>query len=68
MWYQYFMKSELSPNILYRKTFSFSLTNWFKLKEVALEKGFPNRNLFITTTLKNIMEEHQQAKSNDLEG
>ena len=53
----------------YRKSFTFSPDDWITLKAVALEKGFPNRNLFITTTLKGIMKEHQQqAKSNDLEG
>ena len=56
----------MSASKVYRKSFTFHPIAWEELRQVAIEKGYRSRNQFITTTLKNIMEDHQQAKSHDL--
>ena len=51
---------------LYRKSITFHPDPWEELRQIALEKGYRSRNQFVVSTLKKIIPDHQQAKSQDV--
>ena len=66
------MESIESRNKRHRKSFTFTTGEWQLLKNVAVEKGYKNRNQFLIQTLRRIIADHlqskadlQQAKSHD---
>lgn len=51
---------------LYRKSITFHPIPWEELRQIALEKGYRSRNQFVVSTLKKIIADHQQEKSQDV--
>jgi hypothetical protein len=48
-----------------RRCFTLWRYEWEVLKDVAIEQGFRSRNLFINTTIRQIIADHQQSKNPD---
>lgn len=50
----------------HRKSITFLPAPWDELRQIALEKGYRSRNQLIVLTLKKIIEDHRESKSQDV--